>query len=397
METFVPSELQIWRETEDDTRPTVSNEAINDKYLSGAERIVVETNREKLPLFVESLKDPNYINLRPFYQRRKRWDTSRQSLLIESFIMNVPVPPIFLYERELNSFEVMDGQQRITAIKEFYNNGFALRDLERWPELNGRNYANLPSKIKAGIDRRSVSSIVLLHESAADEEDAILLRQLVFDRLNTGGVRLERQEIRNAVNAGPFNEMLLSASRLAPFRRAWHLPEYSEEENFLADIRLLRNPFYSKMKDVEVVLRFFALRHANQFRGGMQGFLDLYMVKARRFGEGDIERLFALFEAMITLAEDIYGEYLFRPYEPEEGGFAQRPQVTFADAVMVAVASSLELGTALVARREHVIVETIELFKANGVETFSGRANTRADNVAKIALVTKMLRNVALG
>ncbi len=72
METHVASENDIWQKTANDGKPSASNEEINEKYLSGAERIVVEMNREKLPLFVESLKSPNYINVRPFYQRRKR-------------------------------------------------------------------------------------------------------------------------------------------------------------------------------------------------------------------------------------------------------------------------------------------------------------------------------------
>lgn len=86
---------------------------INEKYERGEQRIVTETNIEKLPNFVEALKRSQYMELRPFYQRRSRWDEERQSKLIESFIVNIPVPPLFLYERAYNQYEVMDGQQRI--------------------------------------------------------------------------------------------------------------------------------------------------------------------------------------------------------------------------------------------------------------------------------------------
>ena len=99
---------------------------INEKYETGEHRIVTEMNREKLPNFVDALKRANYMEVRPFYQRRSRWDTERQSKLIESFIINIPVPPVFLYEKSYNSYEVMDGQQRITAISDFYNNMFVL-------------------------------------------------------------------------------------------------------------------------------------------------------------------------------------------------------------------------------------------------------------------------------
>lgn len=96
-----------------------SDEEISAKYDSKAERIVTETNREKLKNFYEALKRPNYMNARPSYQRRQRWSAERQSQLIESFLINNPIPPLFVYETRPNVYEVMDGQQRITAIKAF--------------------------------------------------------------------------------------------------------------------------------------------------------------------------------------------------------------------------------------------------------------------------------------
>src|SRR5262249_30803115 len=138
----------------------------NRRYDTRERKIVVEANREKLPNFVEALKRKDYMTIRPFYQRRLRWDKVRQSRFIESFIINIPVPPLFLYEAKYNSYEVIDGQQRITAIRAFYENDLVLKGLEHWPELNGRKYSNLPSNIRAGIDRRSISYFVVLTESA---------------------------------------------------------------------------------------------------------------------------------------------------------------------------------------------------------------------------------------
>ena len=80
-----------------------TDEQINERYASGEGRILIETNRERLSVFVESLRKPGYIDLAPFYQRRDRWTDDRKSLLIESFIMNIPVPPVFLYEKEIQS------------------------------------------------------------------------------------------------------------------------------------------------------------------------------------------------------------------------------------------------------------------------------------------------------
>jgi hypothetical protein len=112
-------ERKMWITQPRTLREKMSVEEIDAKYSSKEERIVTETNREKRPNFVEALKRPGYMNVRQFYQRRRRWTAERQSLLIESLLMNIPVPPLFLYETQYNTYEVMDGHQRITAIQSF--------------------------------------------------------------------------------------------------------------------------------------------------------------------------------------------------------------------------------------------------------------------------------------
>jgi hypothetical protein len=81
------------------------------------------------------------------------WDKKKKSLFIESLLMNVPVPPVFLYEYDLNRYEVMDGQQRLNSILEFYENRLVLTGLETWSALNGLTYSECPPRIRAGLDR----------------------------------------------------------------------------------------------------------------------------------------------------------------------------------------------------------------------------------------------------
>ena len=152
--SLLPIEQKMWEEK--DTAKTKNGESKTNivvKYNSREKRIMTEINREKLPSFAEALKKPGYMNLQPFYQRRSRWDKQKQSRLIESFIVNIPIPPIILYEQNYNSYEVIDGQQRITAIRDFYENKLKLTGLEFWSELNGLTYEELNEVIQAGIDR----------------------------------------------------------------------------------------------------------------------------------------------------------------------------------------------------------------------------------------------------
>lgn len=393
---FAIAETNIWENDPGEEVPKLDDRAINEKYARGEGRIVIDNNREKLPGFVSLLKQADYMDLRPFYQRRPRWNVRQQSLLIESFIMNIPVPPVFLYEKEYNSYEVMDGQQRITAIRDFYDNAFKLTGLETWPELNGRYYRNLPENIKAGVDRRSITSIVLLKESTENEEEVSSLRETVFERLNTGGIKLERQEIRNALYRGPFNDMLDGLTRLDLFRDIWGLPRYTEQE-VETNTELLRNPLFAKMGDAEIALRFFALRHANHYRNGMQGFLDLYMRRAAKFGVEDVEYLRILYVDTLNLASEIYSDLVFRPFVPGAGEWERKPHRAFQDAVMVGLAEFLQAKSQLVARKDRVIAGTRELFVAHPNGTFTGRGNTKADVLERISLYKGMLSEVLVG
>jgi len=391
MAQFAPAELSMWEKSEKETRLRISDEDINAKYATRELRIVTESNREQLPNFVEALKRTGWMELRPFYQRRPRWDPVRQSKLIESFIMNVPVPPLFVYESDLAKYEVMDGQQRITAILDFYKNKLKLEGLEQWPELNGRIYDTLPSEIRKGIDRRSISYIVLLKESATTTEEESLLRQEVFERLNTGGVRLSQQEVRNALYQGKFNSLLLELVKNRIFRDCWALPPYSESGEKNREEELVTNRLYVAMRDVEIVLRFFALRHSEQYRRGMKGFLDLYMVRAQSFTDKDTSFLRTLFERTFEVGSSIYRDHFLRPWDPAEKAWVGRPHIAFADAVMVGISRHLDAASKLIENKDSMVEKTKQLFENHDPGTFTGRGNSKNDVQERIRLFDEMI------
>jgi hypothetical protein len=259
-----------------------------------------------------------------------------------------------------------------------------------WPELNGRQYHNLPDKLKAGVDRRSITSIVLLKESTADEEEAWTLRETVFERLNTGGVELEYQEIRNALYQSPFNDLLFDLAKLDQFRAIWGVPRYVENE-IEKNSELLENRFFSKMEDLEIILRFFALRHADHYRKGMQGFLDLYMMKAVHFKASDIDQLRQEFITTLNGAIEIFGEKVFRPFDTESGDWDKRPQKAFHDAVMIGVASQIHRMNDFPRYQQQIIENTKALFREHPKGTFTGRGNSKADVQERIRLFSDML------
>ena len=207
----------------------VSESVINEKYSKGEIRIVTEQARYQLTSIPEMVNSPDYI-LNPEFQRRHRWNNEQKSRLIESFIINIPIPPIFLYEKDYSTYEVMDGLQRLSAISDFYKDKFKLCGLEFWVELNGKKCSELPSLVKKGIDRRFISAVILLKETAKNEEEAKMLKQIVFERINSGGTKLEYQESRNAFYSGKFSDLCKRLSRDRYFCLLFNIPQPSEEE-----------------------------------------------------------------------------------------------------------------------------------------------------------------------
>ncbi|MGK7920141.1 MAG: DUF262 domain-containing protein [Trichodesmium sp.] len=383
--SLLPIEQKMWQEK---AAPKTQNGKftvdIVEKYRSREKRILTEVNREKLPSFVEALKKPGYMNIQPFYQRRSRWDKQKQSRLIESFLVNIPVPPIILYEQNYNSYEVMDGQQRITAIKDFYENQLKLTGLELWSELNGLTYQELNPIIRAGIDRRSISTIVIITESTTDPEEAMFLKQQTFERLNTGGVDLSKQEVRHCLYHGKFDELLLELSRNPIFAEAWGIPKQNDDPD------LEKNNLYKKMEDAELVLRFFALRNKDYFRGQMEDFLNFYMIKSIQFSDKDIEFLREIFLETIELANQLYEENLFKPFK------AKKPisYKAYYDAVMVGLSKHLSNAELLISKKSMVIEETKKLLEEDKSRLFTGGGKTKADIQQRIEIFDNMLLRV---
>lgn len=223
---------------------------LEEKYSAQMRQIF--PTRIDLPWLTLKTQIDEQINLRPDFQRRDRWNDEKRSRFIESVIMNVPVPPVFLGEEEYGKFVVLDGRQRLTAAHKFLSNEFRLQGLQVWSELNGLTYAEIKRKgFAATIERRFLPAILLTRESSPE------VKYEVFDRLNTGGIIAKPMEVRNAIFPGAFNALLLELSNDANFRKLWGIPGPEDP------VALERNSLYREMADLELVLRFFALREGS--------------------------------------------------------------------------------------------------------------------------------------
>lgn len=221
------------------------------------------TVRQLLDMFVEGA-----IFVPPEYQRQFVWGIERESQLIESLLLGIPIPSPFMATNPDSTWEIVDGVQRLSTIVHFASSSdelfkkigrkHALRiaELEKLTSLNDSCYDNLVKPVQLMFMTRPIRVTVL------NDKSDLSVRFDLFERLNTGGVSLTNQEIRNCIFRGKFNELLKSLSKTDDFLVAVKLKE-TAQQNGMAE---------------EYVLRFFAyLDNHGQFEHSVKEFLNDYM------------------------------------------------------------------------------------------------------------------------
>ena len=369
---------------------------LEELYDSGDYRLNQERNDFLLPQILDFVRQKRWMNIRPEYQRRLVWDRKKKSLFIESLLMNIPIPPIFLYETDLNRYEVMDGQQRLNAVLEFYENDFKLTGLERWSDLNGYSYNLCPPRIQRGLDRRRLSATVLLAESPSTNGKADLIRREVFERLNTGGQSLNSQELRNSLYSGRFNDLIIELAGFRTFDEIWGIPPYEDhyrkEDGFISQ-ELAANKRFKRMEDCELVLRFFALRRTSKIKGSMRNILDTCMMEHADLSEAEASKMAVLFKECTDTSHQIFGDKTFQIRTPQ-GDW--RHSVPLYDAVMIAVERLRDSWGNVIKERTKVSKALQQAFKIpESYEIIVGKPNTAEAVKSRITLVYDLLEKFA--
>lgn len=264
------------------------------------------------------------IDLKPDYQRNYVWASNdeienKRSRLIESLLLNIPIPVIYFAEqKETLKYEVIDGQQRLKTFDDFLNDKFSLKDLKIRDDVNGRKYSELEQKDKDEIRKRSIRAIVVLNES--DEE----VRFEVFERLNLGSVQLTPQEIRNNTLRGKFNDLLKFLAKDKDFRSLLTLKLKTDQDNMAYE---------------EMVLRFFTYHEAGTKRvKNLSYFLTDFMKENRDPSDEKIEYLRDLFMDTLFKVKKYLGKNAFSIFQLKTKRWNTTSNRTLYDAEMLAFA-----------------------------------------------------------
>ena len=198
------------------------------------EKISIATKSPTIDLIVSRIKE-NEIDLEPDFQREHMWDRVRKSRLIESLLLRIPIPAFYVAADNEDRWQIVDGVQRLSSIDGYIRSEFPLRNLQYLGGFEGKLYKNLPRAMQRRI--RETELVVNVISPTTPVE--VMFN--IFLRINTGGVRLNSQEIRNA---------------LTPAHVRDYLKQLAQSEEFL---RATENSIRTnRMADRECVLRFLA-------------------------------------------------------------------------------------------------------------------------------------------
>ncbi len=247
----------------------------------------------------------------PKFQRGYVWKSSQSSKLIESFLLGLPVPPVFLYTgRKDGKLLVVDGQQRLKTTRYFFDGKygkdqfgnrptFALTGLNKNSPFLGKTFADLSSTAPSDFEKLKNTVLRAFIVKQLDPGDDTSIYH-IFERLNTGGTLLQGQEIRNCIFPGKFNSMLHDLNKLPSWRDIFGKAQRDKRQ-----------------RDIELILRFFALHYNfKKYAKPMKLFLNSFMSSKKDINAGSEKEYRQIFTSVSDAILSSLGE---RPFHIRSG------------------------------------------------------------------------------
>lgn len=286
---------------------------MNESTVKMQRKLIIKPYDRMVKDLVVDIND-DMIILDPDYQRNYIWDNKKASLLIESILLNIPIPVIYASEDANGKWIVVDGLQRLYSLKRYYANELKLTGLETLPELNGKNYEGLSPEVRMQLDRGELRIIVLRNDSDP------MIQFDIFMRLNTGAVKLNEQELRNCLYRGKLNDAIKNIVKTNPYIREM----ISEKKD-----RMLSN---------ELILRYLAIsshwdKEVNEivnYDGRIKNLINSYMERYKDADDDFINSIKCKIEAQMEKAYKVLGARAFK-----RNAKATKPNASLFDCILI--------------------------------------------------------------
>ena len=251
--------------------------------------------------------DNKEFDLTPAFQRHSDlWSEEKQSQLIESLMLKIPLPAFYFDASREDQWVIIDGLQRLTAFKNYLvgieqedgtKKQYCFTGMQYLTDFNGKTFGDLPRQ----YIRRIKEASIVAYTVTKGTPDEIVFN--IFQRINTGGVQLNDQEIRQALYSGRGTELIKKLAERKEFKEATQFAVKSD-----------------RMLDREYVLRFISfteLDYKKDYKGNIDNFLIKGLKKANNFNEDDIIRVTEKFIKVMNICKEIFGKYAFRKYNKD--------------------------------------------------------------------------------
>lgn len=231
------------------------------------------------------------IVIDPEWQRKYVWDAKRASRLIESFLIDLPIPVIYLAINDEGKYEVIDGLQRLTSVFNFFDNSYRLTSLQLMPELNKKLFSELSNEIQSKLEDTTLRTFELAKNTKQE------LRFIIFERLNTGGMALNDMEIRNCLYRGTLNDLL---------------KELAETDEFKTCVN--QKGLDKRMHDRALILRYLAFyeRTYHKAKKGLKLFFNEFLETYQRAPEEKLKEFRTSFKRSMRACKTVFGDKAFR-------------------------------------------------------------------------------------
>jgi len=276
----------------------LEEEVLEEDVQSGRNKIYTEQGDPEIESLYNKWKRGKLI-IQPDFQRQFVWDSKKSSRLIESALLDIPLPVVYISQEKDGNEYVIDGQQRLTSFFSFIDgkfpdaSDFRLSGLKVFAEYNRKYFVDLPDEEQDKVRYCKIRTITFRKESDPN------LKFEIFERLNTGSVSLNDQELRNCIYRGQYNQVL---KKLAAGSEFMTLMGMSKPDK--------------RMKDIELVLRFSAFYHQTylNYKPPMRSFLNREMEKYQFISDSDSVELESAFKNSISIIKSVLGDNAFKRY-----------------------------------------------------------------------------------
>lgn len=352
-------------ETEEDiisTASDIENDAYEEIFIPfNPSLISLETKPLSLEQIIGRIKRKT-LDLHPPFQRAFIWDETKQSRLIESLMLRIPLP-MFYFSADINeSYQVVDGLQRLNTIYDFIEKkkSFKLKNLEFLKEYENKTFAELEPYLQNRI-LETTMQVTIINPSTPES-----VKRNVFKRINTGGYPLSAQEIRHALYEGKSTELLKTLVTHKDFKKVMG--------NKFKDLR---------MAGREIILRFlsFYINKPSEYKiVDMDEWLSNTMQLINKYDDNKIKELENIFEKAVKRAYIIFNDYAFRKSLPNN---KKTPiNKTLFEVWCLALVSLSDEEFDILAKNKNTLIENLKiLYEANRFQISVSRDSWKVESV----------------